>query len=194
MSDDTLSISSGEARLTLRRLRDADAGPIRDALQDWEVVRNLARVPWPYGIDDARSFIAKTRARWIAGCEYAFAIDDGALVGMIGLHDLRAGGAEIGYWLAKRQWGRGYATAAVRTMLEFGFTTLGLDVITAGVVTGNPGSMRVLEKAGFVPAGSMTCATLARGDLPALGYRITRPRWQAASAGGVRENQGRVTP
>ncbi len=164
-------------------MREADAEPIRAALQDWDIVRNLARVPWPYGIDDARAFVARARQGRRAGDECALAIDDGGLAGIIGLHDFRDGAAEIGYWLARSVWGRGYATEALATMLDYGFGTLGLDAISAGVLSDNPASMRVLAKAGFVDNGPRTCATLARGDLPAIDHRITQARWRAAANG-----------
>ncbi len=176
-------MATSDSRVILRRLVVTDAAPICAALQEWDVVKNLARVPWPYGMDDARAFITKAGERWASDEEYIFAVDDGdlvsRLVGMIGVHDIREGSAEIGYWFAKSSWGRGYATAAIAAMVDYGFGQLGLDAITAGVVTDNPASMWVLEKNGFVRSGSKTCATLSRGELPAVACRITRSHWQA---------------
>jgi RimJ/RimL family protein N-acetyltransferase len=48
-------------RLLLRPLRPEDAEPIFDLFANWEVVRWLSTPPWPYTLDDARTFIA---ARW----------------------------------------------------------------------------------------------------------------------------------
>jgi RimJ/RimL family protein N-acetyltransferase len=58
--------------------------------------------------------------------------------------------AEIGYWIAKPWRGRGIMTEAVIAICDHGFRHLGLARITAGIFTGNNGSARVLEKAGFV--------------------------------------------
>lgn len=59
---------------------------------------------------------------------------------------IQDGQREIGYWIGKQYWGRGIATAAVREFLAV-VTERPLE---AWVAQHNPGSMRVLEKAGFV--------------------------------------------
>ena len=48
-------------RLLLRPLRPSDAEPLLAQFANWEVVRWLGTPPWPYTIDDARSFIAWRR-------------------------------------------------------------------------------------------------------------------------------------
>jgi RimJ/RimL family protein N-acetyltransferase len=53
---------------------------------------------------------------------------------------------EVGYWIGREFWGRGVATAALRRFLERERTR----PIYAGVVTHNLGSIRVLEKCGFL--------------------------------------------
>jgi RimJ/RimL family protein N-acetyltransferase len=57
--------------------------------------------------------------------------------------------AEIGYWLGEEFWGRGIVTEALRAMTDYAFATWDLCRISAGVFEWNPGSMRVLEKAGY---------------------------------------------
>ena len=78
-----------------------------------------------------------------------------SLVGLIGLHriDHHNGHAELGYFLAKRHWGHGYATEAVRLALEYAFEWLNLRKVYAHVFETNAASIRVLEKNGFTPAG-----------------------------------------
>lgn len=56
---------------------------------------------------------------------------------------------EIGYWIARRHWGRGVATAAVVAFLGEERTR----PLHAGVLPANVGSLRVLEKCGFVACG-----------------------------------------
>ncbi len=57
--------------------------------------------------------------------------------------------AMLGYYLARAYWGRGLATEAGRALVKYGFGTLGLHRIEAGVNAQNPASQRVLEKLGF---------------------------------------------
>lgn len=57
--------------------------------------------------------------------------------------------AEIGFWLGYPYWGQGYMTEACKKMIEYGFNELKLDIIWCGHESGNMGSMRVQQKAGF---------------------------------------------
>lgn len=57
---------------------------------------------------------------------------------------------ELGYWLGKPFWGRGYMTEAVRELLRHGFEDLGMTAIWCGYYDGNLKSKRVQEKVGFV--------------------------------------------
>ena len=56
---------------------------------------------------------------------------------------------EVGYRLAKRFWGKGFATEAAKASLQYGFEELGLDQIVAVVHPENAASQRVIEKVGL---------------------------------------------
>lgn len=89
---------------------------------------------------------------------YLFVIEEIDTQRFIGLLGMKLGTekykrAEIWYKLHKDFWGKGYATEAVKKILEFGFKTLHLHRITAGCATENIGSFKVLEKAGMVREG-----------------------------------------
>lgn len=66
--------------------------------------------------------------------------------------DRRAG---LGYDLARRYWGQGLATEAVKAVVRYGFQTLGLHRIEADVMPGNERSMRLLRTLGFVEEGQL---------------------------------------
>jgi RimJ/RimL family protein N-acetyltransferase len=57
--------------------------------------------------------------------------------------------AEVGFWIRRKFWGRGFGTDALRAVCRFGFRSLALHRIEANVVVGNIGSRRALEKVGF---------------------------------------------
>jgi [ribosomal protein S5]-alanine N-acetyltransferase len=61
--------------------------------------------------------------------------------------------AEIGYELDPEHWGQGLMPEALRAMLDFGFTNMGLHSVEANIDPDNHGSRRVLEKLGFVQEG-----------------------------------------
>jgi RimJ/RimL family protein N-acetyltransferase len=102
----------------------------------------------------------------------AFAIASSEeLIGGIGLHpqpDVMRRSVELGYWLAEPYWGRGIATAAVRAMVEWGFSNLDINRIFAYVFGWNLASARVLEKAGFTLEGRMREAVFKDGRLTDL--------------------------
>ena len=61
--------------------------------------------------------------------------------------------AELGYWIGKPFWGKGYATEAARSLIDFGFTVLGLNRIAARHFARNPASGRVMQKVGMLQTG-----------------------------------------
>ncbi|MCX6644910.1 MAG: GNAT family N-acetyltransferase [bacterium] len=62
--------------------------------------------------------------------------------------------ASIAYWIGSKHWNKGYATEAVREMIRYGFTELGLERITAGIIVGNISSARVAGKIGMKLEGT----------------------------------------
>jgi RimJ/RimL family protein N-acetyltransferase len=79
--------------------------------------------------------------------------------------DLRAGTAEIGYWLGEPFWGRGIATAAVAAFTAHAFADLGLRRVFARVLEWNPASARVLEKCGYALEGRLRRSALKDGKV-----------------------------
>lgn len=130
------------ARLRLRPVFPDDAGPVIAALNEIGGAGWLARVPHPYGERDFLDFLEGS-AR--AGETYAIEDADG-FAGV-----LTCGGV-LGYWLARRAQGRGYATEAAGAVLAARFAAGGGDVVS-GHFEGNAASARVLEKLGFVEVG-----------------------------------------
>jgi RimJ/RimL family protein N-acetyltransferase len=139
---------------TLRSYRDEDAVTLQQLADDREVSRYLRdRFPHPYTLEDAREWIERARAE-VSSPPLTFAISGAGqtMLGTIGLDrqsDVYRHSAELGYWLGRRHWGRGVATAAVEAICRYGFETVGLRRIYASVFEPNTASARVLEKAGF---------------------------------------------
>ena len=81
------------------------------------------------------------------------------MIGTIGFMwvNLEHRSGEVGYSFARDCWGQGYATEALRAVLQFGFDTLRLHRIEAQHEVDNPASGRVMEKCG------MQCEGVLRG-------------------------------
>ncbi len=172
------------SRLFLRPAWSEDAPAVHAALSDWDIVRNLARVPWPYTMADAEQFCA---GRPLSRGEAALLIwkrTDGvpSLVGGIGIHDTPLG-PDLGYWIARPHWRRGYALEAAQAVLGLAFDGFRLPALNAGHFTDNPVSGKLLERLGFVPTGDVIpYACAARGcDLPSVEYLLTRDAWLRGS-------------
>ncbi len=156
-------------RLTLRPWRTEDAPALHRLLNDWEVIRTLAVVPFPYDRAHADDWIAEAAVRLQEGGAYQLAItgvDNGAehLVGGIGLQlDPAARSAELGYWVGRSYWGHGVASEAASRLARWGLANLDLDRIVASVATDNHASIAVLRRIGFRHVGEGMTMSVALG-------------------------------
>jgi len=80
-------------------------------------------------------------------------IHDDALIGFCRLALSGVKAAKLGYAVAADQWGRGYASDAVSSMLNFAFDALSLHRVTAAIGPDNFASQAIVEKLGFVREG-----------------------------------------
>jgi RimJ/RimL family protein N-acetyltransferase len=152
-------------RLLLRPAWEEDAGALFRTIGDERIVRNLATAPWPYLPEHASGWIATDRSPTRPAC-LIFRVGEGApvLVGGIGIHDAPDGEVELGYWIARSHWGRGYASEAGRAMVGFARSALLLPRLIAGHFLDNPASGSVLRNLGFQPTGRIAMRnSLARG-------------------------------
>jgi RimJ/RimL family protein N-acetyltransferase len=140
-------------RLLLRPGWLEDAPALAQALGERSIVCNLARVPWPYHVEDAEAFLAAER-RPDEPSFLVFRRTHGSpqLIGSAGLGRNPDGAVELGYWIARPHWGLGYATEAARAVVDVA-RSLRLRRLTASHFIDNPASGRVLHKLGFRPSG-----------------------------------------
>jgi len=152
-------------RLLLRPAWEEDADALFRAIADERIVRNLATAPWPYLPEHAAAWVAAERpAQRATALIFVRTQSVPLLVGAIGIHDTADGGVELGYWISRPHWGRGYATEAGRAMLVFARESLRLERLVAGHFLDNPASGSVLRKLGFKPTGIIAMRhSVARG-------------------------------
>ena len=143
------------ARLTLRPSVPNDVPMITRAINDWEVVRWLSRVPYPYQQSDATEFIDRSEIAWIERNASRFVITlKNEIVGGIGLERHDKSLFELGYWIARRYWNKGIATEAVCAIIDFAHEQLSASKITASCHEENQRSEKVLLKANFSRVGT----------------------------------------
>ncbi|KAB1187835.1 MULTISPECIES: GNAT family N-acetyltransferase [Haloferax] len=107
--------------------------------------------------------------------------DDGDPVGTIGLKppNVVNGAVEVGYIVAPDHWGNGYATDALRTICGYAFGERRLNKVYANAYETNPGSVRVLEKAGFQQEGVHREQGFVDGEhVDVLRYGLLSEEWR----------------
>ena len=167
-------------RLLLRPLRANDAEPLFALFADWEVIRQLNMPPWPYALKDADAFIRQQLGQDLTRITFAITFED-ALVGGIDVrmnpadHSQRGAGPNLGYWLGRPYWGRGYITEAARGLLGRVFEAGLGDVVYSGAFADNAASLRVQEKLGFERDGETMLYSRPRdGEFPHVATCLTR--------------------
>lgn len=170
-------------RLRLRPPAPDDAEAIAELLDDYDVVKMLSRVPWPYTRDHAEDFIRDH------GDETVFAIclkATGDLVGICGVQpdDRRPKRGELGFWIGRPFWGNGYATEAAHAAIDYGFTALGLDEITVSCRVINEASRRVIWKCGFRFSGNGMIETVSAGRVASEHFSLDRSCWRSLKSWG----------
>jgi 8-oxo-dGTP diphosphatase len=168
-------------RLVLRPLIPDDAEALHRLVNDWEVVRNLSVVPFPYPRELADEWIESTQRSLAEGSAYQLAItghegEHEMLVGVVGLRiDAPARIGRLGYWVGRRFWGHGVATEAAGRLARWALANLDLDRLAASVIADNPASAAVLQHIGFRRTGEGTDQFLARGgEHPVWLFEATR--------------------
>lgn len=153
--------------LRLTRPFPEDAECIAAAMSDWQTARWLTAVPWPYGVQDARAFIAS------AGLdEHAVRLGD-KLVGMV-----RAG-SSFGIWIMPDHRGSGLALRAGMLALSRHFLSDPSDM-TAQYLSGNARSAGLLQRLGFeTPIPARLWSVAMDKEMPATTLTLRRARFAA---------------
>ena len=143
-------------RLFLRPAWPEDWQAVLGGIADEGVVKNLARVPWPYAARDAQVFVARAQDPRHPSFLIVEAAS-GRAVGCVGIGGKAdpSRAPELGYWLARPFWGRGYARKGAQAALAYARETLRRSDIISVVRPANAASIRVAEALGAVRAGGI---------------------------------------
>jgi RimJ/RimL family protein N-acetyltransferase len=151
-------------RLLLRPGWPEDAPALARTLGDEGIVRNLSRVPWPYGVEQAEEYLARPHdPESVSLLVFRRTRRAPQLIGSAGLRLKPGRAAELGYWISRPHWGLGYATEAADAVITLARDALRLKRIDAAHFLDNPASGRVLRKLGFRPTAIGSLPSAARG-------------------------------
>jgi RimJ/RimL family protein N-acetyltransferase len=97
---------------------------------------------------------------------FAVTAPDEGFMGVLGFHPKGDAAPEVGYWLGRPYWGRGFMTEAAGAALEWARGAWGRRFVRSGHFSDNPASGAVLCKAGFLYTGDVELRhSLARGAI-----------------------------
>ena len=150
-----------DGKVRLRRYTAADIPLLCEAGQESIGDDFTPWMPWchrDYNEADSSQYILGRDHAWENREEFAFGVfseETGDYLGGVGLNQLSAVHvyANLGYWIRRSAWGRGYAVAAALLMARFGFQELHLGRVEIVIAVGNDKSCRVAEKAGALHEG-----------------------------------------
>ncbi|MBI4117776.1 MAG: GNAT family N-acetyltransferase [Parcubacteria group bacterium] len=145
--------------INLRKLKKSDAASLFRHAHDFDIAKYTS-LPHPYTLQNAEDFIKKTYRKIRNKESIELGIEWKATREIIGMMsfvniDFENKNAEIGYWVAKKYWGRNIMKEAVNLILNFGFQELKFVRIYAKVMHPNIASSKLLEKSGFQYEGRM---------------------------------------
>jgi RimJ/RimL family protein N-acetyltransferase len=118
-------------RLLLRPLREEDAPAMAQALNNFNVNTNLARVKFPYRLEDAQAFIALRRGfdpRSVI-CAIAFRCAPNESIGVIAYEYGNDGQFEFGYWRRACCWHMRRMFEAAKPVIAHAFTQEGIETL-----------------------------------------------------------------
>jgi RimJ/RimL family protein N-acetyltransferase len=179
----------GGRRCLLRRWQKSDVPSLVHHANNFKVAKHLRdRFPHPYTRTHALGFLTHVTAG-DPPTNFAIVVGDEAVggIGYVRGTDVERYSAEIGYWLGEELWGRGIATEALQILTTHLFSKEQLLRLFALPLADNPGSIRVLEKAGYSREGLLRASCVKYGERrDQLVYACINPDWTGPNEGASR--------
>lgn len=167
-------------RLVIREVREGDAEGLHPIFSDPEVTKYMGYIK-SESLEKTQAWVKATieHNAKIPRFAYNFTIllkPAGSVIGWIGFGQANEkvrhiGDRDFGYALGKDRWNKGYGTEALKRIAEFAFAELDTRVFWGECDKKNPGSRRMMEKAGFERISDIAPDSFC--------YRLTRAQWDA---------------
>lgn len=147
-------------RLKLEIFTPKYAKEVAELCNNENISKTTLGIPFPYTPQMADEWIARRMEKVKLGIELTFAITDknsSKPTGCITLANIneKFSRAGVGYWLDEKEWNKGYATEALKAIIDFAFNKMGLHKVFCEFFAENKSSGRVMEKCGMVYEGTL---------------------------------------
>lgn len=179
-------------RLTLRPFKLSDAQLVTEMASDYDLYRTTLNLPHPYTLSDAEVWIASHEKHLHENGFYTWAIevtDTGTLVGCLSLgQNLTQHYAEVGYWIGKEHWNKGYGTESTKLAIDFGFKAISVNKVIGRYFAVNPASGKIMAKSGMTFEGILKDSIYKDGTFHDIGFfGQLRSEWLALD-----DNRGHI--
>jgi len=170
-------------RIRLRPVTDSDIDSLYSIFSDPQVMRYWSGPPFR-DRDEAVSLVCEIREKFARRVYLKWGValrSDDKVIGTATLFNLNLEQerAEVGYALAREQWGQGLMNEALRRLLQYSFDELKLRRLEADVDPRNAGSIKTLERLGFQREGYLRERWHVCGEIQdALFYGLLRHEWK----------------
>lgn len=150
-------VSAQPFKVYLKSLELDDAESIARHANDYELFSNISpdkTFPYPFQLSDAMELVEQSSNAFLDGVMFNFGVVIAGTTDLIGVcgiknidHSKRR--CEIGYWIGREHWGKGYGKDAVRLLTHMAFEDLDINEVNATVMAFNLRSIKLLESLGF---------------------------------------------
>ena len=139
------------ARFLMRSPTLLDAEAVTTIVNDPRIYETVGRIPPAQSVEETGKWILNAeRGRALDTDHVYFVIEGSEIIGTVAAHRPATDQPfELGYWVAPSAWGRGVATEAAQTLIDWLNIRGQASLLTSGYFADNPASGRVLEKLGF---------------------------------------------
>ncbi len=188
-----MEVRSKNLRVYLKGLEAGDTEALAKNANNDEIAHYIGRpgdFPNPYTEENAAYFIedAIRKRNERSAFHFGIRLNDGKLIGACGAHtiDYRDLRAEIGYWLGRTYWGKGYAKEALALLLGFCFNNLRLNRVSVSVLAFNERSIKLLHSMNFSKEGTLRQNTLHEDKfVDDLVFSILKREYDAAASAEI---------
>jgi len=160
-------------RLILREATLDDAPCVALGVGEYDVARFLTAVPYPYTLGMAIDWLRQAKPATPEKSLLMIELPKRGVIGCISLLD------ELGFWIARPHWNKGYVTEAATALLDWHFSNCSADRVISSAHHNNVASLAVQKKLGFEPhAHEMRFSHPLQHNVDHVVTRLTRERWQ----------------
>ncbi|MBE1553526.1 GNAT family N-acetyltransferase [Sporosarcina limicola] len=154
-------------RLYLRKMKESDSSSLFTIWSDPDVTKfmNISSFTDENQAKDMINLLNELSQDNKAARFTIIELESNEIIGSCGYNslDFENAKAEIGYDIARAFWGRGYATEAIYSLLDYAFTSLELNRIEAKVEPENVNSIKLLRKLNFIFEGTLRQSERSKG-------------------------------